>query len=146
VAVTIHAQTAQRTAEASERVVRAGADMLQHNAEIMQQAWEASSTMAVQLTQQSADQIARALGLSGEEAKNAAQQSSARVRGRQHKSTSPISAASRKAALPSSPNDAGGGMRSTSGWINSATEYRRKIGGESKLQLPRRYGAHQVAV
>jgi phasin family protein len=70
------AQTAQRTAEASERAARAGADMLQHNAEIMQQGWEASSTMAAQLTQQSA---ARALGLSGEETKNAAQQSSANV-------------------------------------------------------------------
>jgi phasin family protein len=73
------AQTAQRTAEASERAARAGADMLQHNAEIMQQGWEASSTMAAQLTQQSAAQVARALGLSGEETKNAAQQSSANV-------------------------------------------------------------------
>jgi phasin family protein len=73
------AQTAQRTAEASERAARAGADMLQHNAEIMQQGWEASSTMAAQLTQQSAAQVARALGLSGEETKNAAQQSSENV-------------------------------------------------------------------
>jgi phasin family protein len=73
------AQTAQRTAEASERAARAGADMLQHNAEIMQQGWEASSTMAAQVTQQSAAQVARALGLSGEETKNAAQQSSANV-------------------------------------------------------------------
>jgi phasin family protein len=73
------AQTAQRTAEASERAARAGADMFQRNAEIMQQAWEASSTMAAQLTQQSAAQLARALGLSGEETKNAAQQSSANV-------------------------------------------------------------------
>jgi hypothetical protein len=54
------------------------------------------------------------------------------------KATSPISAVSGKAPLPSSTNDAGGGMRSTSGWTNSAAEYRRKTGGASKLQLPRR--------
>src|SRR5262245_11728752 len=73
------AQASERTAEMGQRAARAGADMLQRNTEIMQEAWEMSSTMAAQLTQQSADQLARAFGLSREQAKNAGGQSSANV-------------------------------------------------------------------
>lgn len=62
--------------EAGERTARAGADLMQRNAKAVQEAWQSGSDMATRLTERSADQFAKALGLSGEEAQQAAQQSS----------------------------------------------------------------------
>ena len=62
--------------EAGEKTARAGADLMQRNAKAVQEAWQSGSDMATRLTERSADQFAKALGLSGEEAQQAAQQSS----------------------------------------------------------------------
>ena len=50
-------------------------DLLQRNAELMQQMWEAGRNMASQLTDPSLNPVFRALGASDEEAQRAAQQS-----------------------------------------------------------------------
>ena len=55
---------------------RVSADTLQRNAETAKQAWQSASDMATKLTECSADQLARVFGLSGDEAQQAAQQSS----------------------------------------------------------------------
>ncbi|MEZ5786266.1 MAG: phasin family protein [Xanthobacteraceae bacterium] len=62
--------------EASERAARAGAEMMQKNAETMHQALQSSAEMAARLAERSADQFSRVFGLSGEEASKAAQKSS----------------------------------------------------------------------
>ena len=50
-------RTALTAAEVSERAARASAEIVQRNTQIVQQAWEMSSKMAAQLTQQSVDQL-----------------------------------------------------------------------------------------
>jgi phasin family protein len=70
------ARAARTIADAGEHAARASADTIQRNAEAAQQAWQTASDMATKLTGRSADQLARVLGLSGEEAQQAAQQSS----------------------------------------------------------------------
>jgi phasin family protein len=69
-------RAAQMAAEVSERAARTGAEIVQRQTEIVNQAWETTNKMAAQWTQQSASQFARNLGLSGEEAQEAAQRSS----------------------------------------------------------------------
>jgi hypothetical protein len=69
-------RAAQMAAEMSERAARSGAEFVQRQTEVVNQAWDATNKVAAQLTQQSTNQFARALGLSGEEAQEAAQRSS----------------------------------------------------------------------
>lgn len=69
-------RAAQMAAEVSEHAARAGSEIVQRQTEVVNQAWETTNKMAAQLTQQSASQFARAFGLSGEEAQQAAQRSS----------------------------------------------------------------------
>jgi len=68
-------QFAQVAADVGQGAVRAGTDLLQRNAELMQQMWEAGRNMASQLTDPSLNPVFRALGASDEEAQRAAQQS-----------------------------------------------------------------------
>jgi phasin family protein len=63
-------------AEFGEQAARAGSDVLQHNAEAVQQAWQSGSEMATRLTERSLDQFARAFGITGGETEKAVQQSS----------------------------------------------------------------------
>jgi hypothetical protein len=58
-------------ADVSERTAHTGADMVQRNAEAIQQAWQSGSELATRST----EQFARALGITGEEAQSARQQS-----------------------------------------------------------------------
>ncbi|MGP0094206.1 MAG: phasin family protein [Xanthobacteraceae bacterium] len=69
-------RTARTVADIGEHAARASADSIQRNAEAAQQTWQSASDMAARLTERSADQLARAFGLSGEEAQQAAHQSS----------------------------------------------------------------------
>ncbi len=64
-------RAAQTMTDVSERTARAGADVVQRNAEAIQQAWQSGSELATRST----EQFARALGMTGEEAQNARQQS-----------------------------------------------------------------------
>jgi hypothetical protein len=64
-------RAARTMADVSERTARAGADLVQRNAEAIQQAWQSGSELATRST----EQFARALGVTGEEAQNARQQS-----------------------------------------------------------------------
>ncbi len=72
-------RTARAAADAGERAARAGADLFQHNAESMQRAWQAGMEVCSHLTERTAVQFARALGLSGQEAQSATKQSSQNV-------------------------------------------------------------------
>jgi hypothetical protein len=64
-------RAARAMADVSERTARAGAEMVQRNAEAIQQAWQSGNELATRST----EQFARALGITGEEAQNARQQS-----------------------------------------------------------------------
>jgi hypothetical protein len=64
-------RAARTMADVSERTARTGADLVQRNAEAIQQAWQSGSELATRST----EQFARALGITGEEAQNARQQS-----------------------------------------------------------------------
>jgi hypothetical protein len=64
-------RAARTMADVSERTARTGADLVQRNAEAIQQAWQSGSELATRST----EQFARALGVTGEEAQNARQQS-----------------------------------------------------------------------
>jgi phasin family protein len=68
-------RAAHRAADAGAEVLGAGADMMKRNAEALQQAWESGSKAASQWTEQSFGGFARAFGLSGENAQQAAEQS-----------------------------------------------------------------------
>jgi phasin family protein len=68
-------RAARKAADAGAGVARAGADMAQSNAEAMEQVWQSGSEMAAHLTERSMDQLARAFGIGGDRAQNAAQQS-----------------------------------------------------------------------
>jgi phasin family protein len=58
-------------AETGEEAVRASANLLQQNAETLQNAWRLSLDLPSLLVDRSADQIGRTLGLSGNEARAA---------------------------------------------------------------------------
>src|ERR687887_427951 len=64
-------RSARTMADFGERTARAGADMVRRNADAIQQAWQSGSELATRST----EQFARALGISGEEAQQARQQS-----------------------------------------------------------------------
>jgi hypothetical protein len=64
-------RAARTMADVSERTARTGADLVQRNAEAIQQAWQSGSELATRST----EQFARALGITGEEAQDARQQS-----------------------------------------------------------------------
>lgn len=67
-------------ADAGEQTARAGADAMNRNADTFQQVWRSGLDLAQQLTARSADQMARAFGLSGDgAAQRAAEQSSRNV-------------------------------------------------------------------
>ena len=68
-------QFTQGAADAGEGAVRAGTELLQRQAEMMHQIWEAGRNMASQLTDPSLNPVLRALGTSDAEAQKAAQQS-----------------------------------------------------------------------
>jgi hypothetical protein len=69
-------RAARAAADASAGAARAGADLFQRNAETMQEAWRSGSQVASKLTEQSVQGFARAFGISGERAEQAAAQSS----------------------------------------------------------------------
>ncbi len=88
---TITSQSAERTtrkiaeetsrvglhmAEASERASRANAEMLTSQAETVHQMWQSGGELASRLTARSADQFARAFGITGDEAQEGTQQTS----------------------------------------------------------------------
>jgi phasin family protein len=64
----------QTAAEAGEEVARAGANLLQQNAEL-QNAWRFGLDMATAVMGRSTDQLGRTLGLSGNEAQQATERS-----------------------------------------------------------------------
>jgi phasin family protein len=65
-----------RAADAGAGAARAGADLVQRNAATMQDAWKSGSQVASQLTERSLEGFARAFGMTGESAGQAAEQSS----------------------------------------------------------------------
>lgn len=65
-------RSAHTLAHVGEQTVQVGADMVQRNAEALQHAWQSGSELATRST----EQFARALGMTGEEAQQARQQSS----------------------------------------------------------------------
>src|SRR5215475_9396192 len=69
-------RAARVAADAGAGAARAGADLFQRNAETMQEAWKSGSKMASQLTEQSVQGFARAFGMTGDRAEQAAAQSS----------------------------------------------------------------------
>ncbi|WP_170149732.1 phasin family protein [Rhodoplanes roseus] len=66
----------QTSAEVGKRVARAGADIVQRNAETVQHALQSGAEFAAQLTGRSAGHFGRVLGLSSEEAQKTALHSS----------------------------------------------------------------------
>jgi hypothetical protein len=65
-------RSAHTLVDVSERTAQVGADMVRRNAEAIQHAWQSGSELATRST----EQFARALGITGEEAQQARQQSS----------------------------------------------------------------------
>lgn len=65
----------QAAAEAGEEVARASANLLQQNAETLQNAWRFGLDMATSVMGRSTDRLGRTLGLSGEEAQQATERS-----------------------------------------------------------------------
>jgi hypothetical protein len=64
-------RTARTLADVTERAVHASADMVRLNANAVQQAWQSGNELATRST----EQFGRALGITGEDAQNARQQS-----------------------------------------------------------------------
>src|SRR5262249_34458731 len=69
-------RAARTAADAGAGAARAGADMVQRNAETMQYAWQSGSRMASHFAEQSIDRWTRAFGIGGENAQQASEQSS----------------------------------------------------------------------
>ncbi len=63
-------------ARASDQAMRASVEMMQRNAETVQHTLQCGARLAARMTERSADQFGRAMGLSGEGAHKAAQKSS----------------------------------------------------------------------
>jgi hypothetical protein len=70
------ARASERTARASDQAMRASVEMIQRNAETVQHTLQCGAKLAARMTERSADQLGRAIGLSGEGAQKAAQKSS----------------------------------------------------------------------
>lgn len=66
-------------ARASDQAVRASVEMMQCNAETVQHTLQCGAKLAARLTERSADQFGRTIGLSGEGAQKAAQKSSLNI-------------------------------------------------------------------
>jgi hypothetical protein len=66
-------------AKASDQAMRASVDMIQRNAETVQQTLQCGAKLAARMTERSADQFGRAVGFSGEGAQKAAQKSSRNI-------------------------------------------------------------------
>src|SRR5262245_47158840 len=66
-------------AEISERAAHANAEMLTGQAETAQRIWQSGSELASQMTTRSADQFARALGIGGDKAEEAAHELSRNI-------------------------------------------------------------------
>ena len=69
------AHMAEAAAGAGDRAVQADAEIIQRNAETLQQTIQSGATLAAPITERSADQFGRAMGVSGEEAQKAAHRS-----------------------------------------------------------------------
>jgi phasin family protein len=65
----------QAAADAGEEVARVGANLLQQNAQTLQNAWRSSLEMATAIMGRSTDQLGRTLGLSGNGAQEATERS-----------------------------------------------------------------------
>jgi hypothetical protein len=63
-------------ARASDQAMRASVEMMQRNAETVQHTLQCGAKLATRMTERSADQFGRTIGLSGEGAQKAAQKSS----------------------------------------------------------------------
>ena len=68
-------RAARTAADAGANAARAGAETLQRNAETVQQAWQSGSKMASQLAGRYMEQVARTVGVSGDNAQQATEQS-----------------------------------------------------------------------
>lgn len=73
------AQFGRSALEAGERATRTGAELMQHNAETMRRIWQSSLQMVSQMGGRSSDDFARLFGLSGDEVRQANEQSSRNV-------------------------------------------------------------------
>ncbi len=67
---------ARDAAAANDQAVRAGVALMQRHAETLRHALQCGARLAARLSERSADQFGRAIGLSGESAEEAAQRSS----------------------------------------------------------------------
>lgn len=65
----------------SEEAVKTGADLLQQNAEILQNAWRFAVEMATTIMGHSTDHVGRALGVSGDETQQATKRSARNAEG-----------------------------------------------------------------
>ena len=73
------ARVAGAAAGAGDHAVRAGAEILQRNAETLQHTMQSGARLAARMTERSVDQIGRAMGFSGEEAQKAAHRSTGNI-------------------------------------------------------------------
>ena len=73
------AQFGRSALEAGERATRTGADLMQHNAETMRRMWQSALQMVSQMGGRPSEDFARMFGLSGEELRQANEQSSRNV-------------------------------------------------------------------
>lgn len=69
------ASTGRSFAEAGERTARAGAEAMQRNADAVGETWRNGSEVASRMAGRSLDQLSKMLGMSGETARQTAQQS-----------------------------------------------------------------------
>lgn len=75
----VASQFSRSALEASERATRTGAEMMQQNAEAFRRMWQSGIEMASRMGGRSADDFARVFGLSGDEMRQANEQSSRNV-------------------------------------------------------------------
>jgi hypothetical protein len=73
------ARMAEAAAGAGDGALQAGAEIIQRNAESLQQTIQSGATLAAPITERSADQFGRAMGVSGEEAQKAAHRSTSHI-------------------------------------------------------------------
>jgi phasin family protein len=69
-------RTAQTAADVSGRAARIGVEVVKQNTKAAQHFWEASTQMAIQLTEQATQQVGRAFGITGGDANEVLQKSS----------------------------------------------------------------------
>ena len=73
------AQFSRTALDATEQATRTGAELMQQNAETFRRIWQSGMQIVSQMGGRSADEFARALGLSGDEVRQATEQSSRNV-------------------------------------------------------------------